>query len=394
MKPSLLPACLLLFLSGAPLPAQSNPTGAKAWTAHGFTQEQRKSVLDALQWGIDNKFVPGGALLIIHRGEPIFREGFGLADIESKKPFTADAPCRIASVTKPHTATLLAMLVDEGKLSWDDPVDKYLPQFAGVAIKDKGKASRPPKIRELLSHTAGFASNDVRNAEGPGFDPKGTLAEAVDAIARAGLVTEPGTVYAYTGTGYMVASRVAEVVSGQEFGALMQERLLKPIGSTTAVFQPQVPEEIKQRIPTGYERRNGNLVPMDVAARSELALAFPNAGGGLVSTVDDVARMLMLHRNHGMVGDKRLVSEEALQAQYRAQPATGPNGYGLGFNIMRKDDKGLGDRVRHIGASGTLALIDFKGDVIVVLLTQVPAKQTQPFTDRVMKAVGAVFAKP
>src|SRR5215207_11025853 len=141
MKPSLLPACLLLFLSGTPLQAQSDPSGAQAWTTHGFTHEQRQSVLNALRWGVENKFVPGGALLIIHRGEPIFREGFGLADLTSKKPFTADAPCRIASVTKPHTATLMAMLVDEGKLSWDDAVDKYLPQFAGITIQGKGKPS-------------------------------------------------------------------------------------------------------------------------------------------------------------------------------------------------------------------------------------------------------------
>lgn len=398
MSPSLLVPCTLLVLALLPLCAQSpatpGPTGAQAWTAHGFTSQQRKSVLDALHWGIESKFVPGGALLIIHRGEPVFREGFGLADLESKKPFTADAPCRIASVTKPHTATLLAMLVSEGKLSWDDPVDKYLPLFAGVTLKGKDKASRPPKIRELLSHTAGFPSNDEARAAGPGFKTNGTLAEAVDELARAGLVTEPGRLYAYTGIGYMVAGRVAEVVSGQELGALMRERLLKPVGATTAVFQPSAPEELKLRIPTAYERKNGELVRMDVAARGELALAFPSPGGGLISTVDDVGRVLMLHRNHGMVDGRQLVSAEALQAQYRAQPATGRIGYGFGFNIMRRDANGLGDRVRHIGASGTLALIDFKQDVIVVLLTQVPARQTQPFTDRVMNAIGTIFGKP
>src|SRR5688500_7047465 len=85
-----------------------DPHGAKAWSAHGLTQQQRQSVFTALHWGIENKFIPGGALLIIHRGEPVFREGFGFADLTSKKPFTADAPCRIASVTKPHTATLMA----------------------------------------------------------------------------------------------------------------------------------------------------------------------------------------------------------------------------------------------------------------------------------------------
>jgi CubicO group peptidase (beta-lactamase class C family) len=97
-----------------------------------------------------------GALLIIHRGEPVFREGFGVASLENGKPFTIDAPSRIASVTKPHTSTLIAMLVEQGKLAWDDPVDKYLPTFAGIAVRDKGPATRTPKIRELLSHTAGF----------------------------------------------------------------------------------------------------------------------------------------------------------------------------------------------------------------------------------------------
>jgi CubicO group peptidase (beta-lactamase class C family) len=94
-----------------------------------------------------------------------------------------------------------------------------------------------------------------------------------------------------------------------------------------------------------------------------------------------------------MVGDKRLVAAEPLQELYRAQPATGRSGYGLGFNIIRRNDEGIGDRVRHIGASGTLALLDFKEDLVVVLLTQVPAKQTQPFTDRVMKAIAAVCRK-
>ena len=113
----------------------------------------------------------------------VFREAFGVADLDTKKPFTVDAPCRIASVTKPHTSTLLAMLVDQGKLSWDDPVDKYLPQFAKLTVKGKGPASRSPKIRELLSHTAGFPGNDERRTDGPGFRTDGTLAQAVDSIS-------------------------------------------------------------------------------------------------------------------------------------------------------------------------------------------------------------------
>lgn len=189
MKPLLFAFLALPLLTALAWGAETSPpadsTGAQAWTAHGFTSEQRESIHAALRWGVENKFVPGGALLIMHRGEPVFREGFGVADLETKKPFAADAPCRIASVTKPHTATLLALLVDEGRLSWDDPVDKHLPQFTGITVQGKGKAARTPTIRELLSHTAGFPGNDDRRGGDPGFKTGGTLAEAVDDLARA-----------------------------------------------------------------------------------------------------------------------------------------------------------------------------------------------------------------
>ncbi len=111
-------------------PVAIDPDGQKAWRTHGFTIEHRKNLREPFERAIEKHFIPGGALLVIHRGDVIFREGFGVANIETKRPFTVDAPCRIASVTKPHTATLIAMLVDQGKLAWDDPVDRYLPKFS------------------------------------------------------------------------------------------------------------------------------------------------------------------------------------------------------------------------------------------------------------------------
>jgi CubicO group peptidase (beta-lactamase class C family) len=305
--------------------------------------------------------------------------------METKRPFTVEAPCRIASVTKPHTTTLMAMLVSDGKLSWDDSVDKFLPQFAKLSVKGKGPASRPPKIRELLSHTAGFPGDDQRRGGEAGFKTDGTLAEAVDDLARAGLATEPGSVFAYTGLGYLVAGRVAEVVTGQEFGALMSERLLKPVGATTAVFHSAAPAELTSRMPTMYERTGGQLVKADLSTRGEARVHFPTPGGGLISTLDDVGRVLMLHRNRGVVDGKQLVAPESLRALYQRQPATGRPGYGLGCNTLRTDAIG------HIGASGTFIVIDFKEDLLVVMLTQVRTKQNQAFHDRVRKAIGSVF---
>ena len=370
----------------------NDATGEKAWLAHGFTTAQREGLREPFRWGIETKAIPGGALLVIHRGEPVFREAFGVADMETKRPFTVEAPCRIASVTKPHTTTLMAMLVSDGKLSWDDSVDKFLPQFAKLSVKGKGPASRPPKIRELLSHTAGFPGNDERRGGEAGFKTDGTLAEAVDDLARAGLATEPGSVFAYTGLGYLVAGRVAEVVTGQEFGALMSERLLKPVGATTAVFHSAAPAELTSRMPTMYERTGGQLVKADLSTRGEARVHFPTPGGGLISTLDDVGRVLMLHRNRGVVDGKQLVAPESLRALYQRQPATGCPGYGLGCNTLRTDANGVADAIGHIGASGTFIVIDFKEDLLVVMLTQVATKQNQAFQDRVRKAVGSVFS--
>jgi CubicO group peptidase (beta-lactamase class C family) len=374
----------------AAVSAVKDAKAEEAWLRHGFTGAQRDKIRTALQRGIDQKFVPGGALLIIHRGEPILREGFGVASLETRQPFAIDAPCRIASVTKPHTSTLVAMLVEQGKLSWDDPVDKYLPTFAGIAVRDKGPATRTPKVRELLSHTAGFPGQPAIDSGRWKIKSNGTLADAVADLPAQGLAAEPGTGYAYTGLGYMVAGRIAELVTGKEYGALMKEMLLEPIGAKAATFYPS--DELKARVPTAYERKDGEFVKLDPASRPRAAAAFPNPAGSLISTVDDVGRLLMLHRNRGQVDGKQLVKPESLQALYQRQPATGRTSYGLGFNVVKVNAKGEGIRVRHTGASGTFAQLDFENDLIFVLLTQVPQTQTQPFRDGLLKAVAEVFS--
>jgi CubicO group peptidase (beta-lactamase class C family) len=371
---------------------QRDLSAEAAWLRHGLSEAQRDQIRAAFQWGIDRKFVPGGALLLMHRGETVFREGFGVADIASGKPFTPDLPCRIASLTKPHTSTLMAMLVEQGKLSWDDPIDKYLPRFARMQVRGHGPASRPPKIRELLSHTAGFPGQNAINSGQWHIDVTGTLADAVDDLAGQGLATEPGQVFAYTGMGYMVAGRIAEVVTGKEFSALMKEMLLDPIGATTATFHPS--EELKQRMPTPYGRKDGAFAKIDPSARPRAMATYPNPAGGLISTLDDVGRFLLLHRNRGVANGKRLVSADTLAALYRAQPATGPNSYGLGFNVLNVGAGGVGVRVHHIGASGTLAELDFDDDLLIVFLTQVPQTETLPFRRRLVQAIYAVFESP
>ena len=204
---------IFLLLSGVLL------LGSAGAVAAPELEARRAEALRAV-WreGIAGGFVPGGVMLVLHRGEPVFREAFGRPDLARPDALAIDTPFRIASVTKPFTATLLAILVAEGRLRWDDPVDRYLPEFRGVRVDGGAAARRTPLVRELLSHTAGFAGQQARGEERWRFRTDGTLADAVRDLARAGLATEPGSRYAYTGLGYLVAGRVAEVAGAAGVG--------------------------------------------------------------------------------------------------------------------------------------------------------------------------------
>jgi CubicO group peptidase (beta-lactamase class C family) len=184
----------------------------------------------------------------------------------------------------------------------------------------------------------------------------------------------------------MIAARVAEVVTGKDYETLMSEVLFESIGAEDATFSPS--EDQKRRIPTAYERDEGRF---RIRQRAPLGNTI-NPGGQLCSTLDDVARMMMLHRNKGLAQGRQVVSGETLAAMYVPPPATPAAGYGLGFNVLRKATAQRGPRVRHTGASGTLAWIDFDLDLIVIVLTQVPQVQTTRWRQQVVKKVNEIFA--
>ncbi|MDP6719165.1 MAG: serine hydrolase, partial [Pirellulaceae bacterium] len=118
-----------------------------------------------------------------------------------------------------------------------------------------------------------------------------------------------------------------------------------------------------------------------------------NPGGSLVSTLGQVARLLLMHRNRGRIGTKEFIPARLLSIMYEPQPSTPGVGYGLGFNIMRRRDDGTAARIRHTGASGTLGVIDFEQDLIIVVLTQVPQQQTNRWRNRLVQTINNVFPR-
>lgn len=349
------------------------------WQSHGRNEAQRDAIRKAFQQGIDGGVIPGGSMMIIEKDEVVFREAFGVKDLETGEPFTVDAPCRIASLTKPHTATLLSILQAQGIIDLDQGVATYLPELAELTVGTDRKVSRSPTIRECLSHTAGFIGNTARRNSMSGLQQAKTLGEAVHLIARQSLVADPGSKYEYSGNGYMVAGRVAEVVTGRSFQDLMRRHISSPLGMRTATFVPLDP--VLSQLPTPYDRVNQTLV----ARTRDDAPSIVNPGGGLVSTLDDIAKFMLLHRNKGRVANVQIVSPETIDAMYVKQPATNGNGYGLGFNILAERADGTASRVQHTGASGTLAMIDFDLDLIVIVLTQVDQQKIGGWRSQLLK---------
>ncbi|MCB1120742.1 MAG: beta-lactamase family protein [Verrucomicrobiae bacterium] len=367
-----------------PLFAKVSPLPEGSWTDHGLNAAQQNAIRFAFQRGINEQFIPGGSLMIIHEGEVIMKEGFGLADLESKKPFHPDAPCRIASLTKPHTATMLAILADQGKLSFTDPVSKYIPAFKDMKVRGKSDKAKPITLAQCLSHTAGFASNDQLKAGEFTLNWDGSLKEVVEELATHALFYEPATQYGYGRLGYMTAARVAEIATGKRYETIMDELLFKPIGATASNFDY---ESRIEEIPTPYVRSKNGLV----IRTGEREGTVINPGGSLITNMDGVARLLMLHRNRGKVDGREIVSPEVLKQMYVSQPGRGKATYGFGFNIMKQRADGSSRRIQHTGAAGTIGIVDFDLDLIVIVFTQVPQIQTNQWRGPLLKTIFETF---
>jgi CubicO group peptidase (beta-lactamase class C family) len=370
-----------------------------------FTDAQRQALRDVIDEAIARRTIPGAALAVLSRGKVVFREAFGRAEFGAERPFTVEAPCFIASVTKPVTSTFFVSLDEHGVISLDDPVEKFLPEFKGVAVQGKGRATTTLRVWHLLSHRSGLPGNAdmgdarpqrlARAADAPDETavPDGdfSLEQVVRRWAKEGLLAEPGARFAYGSSGYMVAARIAEVVMGKRFERLLEEGLLSPVGMKRTTFHPDK-ETLRQlparyvSTPRGTQRDTRTMPPL-------AADGLINPAGGLCSRLDDMTAFLALHLNRGRVGDRQLIKEDSLARMYRPHPprATeaadgGGAGYGLGWNVM-----GPGGFVRHLGASGTLAWLDLRRQHAGILLTQVKWGPSRNIIPRLMKEVQAIF---
>ena len=315
----------------------------------------------------------------------------GWADIAAKKAMTGDAMFWIASMSKPMTTTAFMMLVDEGKVKLDDPVEQYLPEFHGqmvLAEQDDDhrllkKPVHPITVRNILSHTSGlpFASR-IENPRGYKADLF-PLQVAATSYAMTPLNREPDSHYDYSNAGINTAGRIIEVVSGMPYEQFMETRLFKPLGMHDTTCWPD--EAQVARIATSY-RPNKAKDDLEAIEVDQLTYPLndrrrrPSPAGGYFSNAHDMALFGMLILNGGVHQGQRLVSEAAIrqltstQAGAKLNDDSKADGYGLGFSTTAKSTGDTGPvpvgGCGHGGAYATSLWIDPQRGVVLVYLVQ------------------------
>ncbi len=296
-----------------------------------------------LQPFVDKHELAGAVALVADKDKVRSVEAVGFADVAAGRAMKTDAMFWIASQSKAMTATAVMMLVDEGKIALDDPVEKYLPEFRGqmvVAEKDDDhellrKPEHPITLREVLSHMSGLPFKSA--VEEPTLDGL-PLAAAVRSYAAAPLQTEPGTHYQYSNAGINTAARILEVVSGMKYEDFMQRRLFDPLGMKDTTFWPSA--EQVSRIAKSYrpDDTRTNLVEFPITQLlyplTDRTRRFPMPAGGLFSTAQDTALFCRMLLNGGELNGRRYLSEAAFrQLTKRQTPESVKDSYGFGLAI-------------------------------------------------------------
>jgi CubicO group peptidase (beta-lactamase class C family) len=354
--------------------------------------------------------IAGAVTLVARHGEIAALDAVGFSDLATQRKLRTDDLFWIASMTKPITAAAVLMLQDEGKLSVNDPVEKYLPEFKNQWLVSERTSTnmmlvKPPRailIRDLLTHTSGLG--DV-----PAPRATASLAELTMAYAREPLKFPPGSKWEYCNSGINTLGRIVEVVSGTSFAEFLQDRIFDPLDMDDTTFWPNA-RQVKRVAKSYQPGTNGPALaeteiffikgPLTDRRRT----AFP--AGGLFSTARDVAQFYFMMLNKGSWHGRKILSPEAVAELTRTQTGDIKTGFvdgmsfGYGFAVV-KEPKGITRMVSpgtfgHGGAYGTQVWADPKKDLVVVLMIQrakLPNADASPMRDSLQEAAVAALVE-
>jgi CubicO group peptidase (beta-lactamase class C family) len=415
-------ALALLVASGVAGPVTSGFAESPVRSERGPSAAKLERIGDYLRNEIATGKIPGAVMLIQQHGTPIYSECFGVRDVAGKRPMTPNTIFRLYSMSKPITSVAIMMLVEDGKLSLDDPIEKYIPAFADAKVGIDGfdengyptlthqPLRRSITIEDLLRHTSGitygiygddparkrYAAADLFNGD---FDN----AELADRIARLPLAEQPGTLWDY-GQSTDVLGRVIEVVSGKSLLAFERERLLDPLGMTDTAFY--VTDEAKRSRIAEPMPNDRDILPV-VGIREPRDVRRSESGGaGMVGTITDYAKFAQMLLNGGTLEGRHYLSAKtiALMTTDHVGPQSGiardryyfpgdASGFGLGFAVRTRllaTEPGPVGEYRWDGVAGTFFWGDPKDDMFVIFMAQTPSQRGRIQSD-LRKLVYAAF---
>jgi CubicO group peptidase (beta-lactamase class C family) len=313
-------------------------------TSHAApSQDHLNQVKEAVQSLVDSGKLVGAQLAIGHGDRPLLNENFGVRSIDDNTPVDYETMFCIGSCSKPIASAVVMTLVDDGTLVLDKGIDAWLPAFGSLKTTD-GNTSRGPTLAELLSHHGGIYSQKKRMTKRQSKwirDFTLNLEEAVDGIAREPLNAKPGDEYAYSGAGYCVLGRVAEVATEQSFEALLQSRMCEALElGHTSYF----PSSSNKNLASGSV--NGSISKSTPHLSEPFNLLL--IGGSLYSTAADSSMFLQAVLKQATKGEEVLMSSEQFKSY--TTPFSDMSGYAFGWNQLKANGNVFG-----LGHSGALA---------------------------------------
>jgi CubicO group peptidase (beta-lactamase class C family) len=363
-----------------------------------------------VQDAVDRGQYAGAVILITRNGHIVQSQAIG---------YRTDAIFQIYSMTKPITSVAALLLMEEGRLQLDDPVSRFLPEFARLQVLEGSGSSRPAArpitIEHLLTHTAGFAAgeklsgpavdrlNDARLDEAP------SLAAYATGLAALPLANDPGVRFSYDGVNTEVLSRVIEVVAGVPFDRFIRERVLAPLRMLDTGFS--VPADQRARIVEMTSTdETGRLVKASTGAKplGEMRKRDPSGAGGLYSTAADYLRFCQMLLNAGELDGVRILGRktvELMMMNHLTQLSPPVNefndgeGFGLGGYVVldpaRRGQLGSVGQFGWSGAAATWFFIDPQEQLIAILMMQHlprglphdPPRLGKPFNNLVYQAL-------
>ncbi len=376
-------ACLLpATFAVRSLAAESNPPASPEVTA-------------AMQPYLDSFKLAGFISVIADKsGKVHYQNMLGHADVETRRSISENNVFWIASMTKMFTGASILMLVDEGRVSLDDPVTKFIPQLGKwmvVAEKDDAHVllkplERPVTIRHLLSHTSGLAgSAELQKETGPDSTP--LKARALSSVTGP-LQWQPGTKYQYGNQGMNIAARIVEIVSGMPYEDFLQKRLFDPLGMTETTFWPSDAQVARLAGTYGPNKEKNGLAKGGIGyltnPLSDRTRRFPEAGGGLFSTTHDILRYGLMLANNGELNGRRYLSPAAMDELRKEQTGATKVNYSLGCHLRN-------GMFGHDGAYGTDLSVNPTNGMVAVFMVQCPGPDQWAARDLFLKTATKVF---